>query len=636
MIGLRKGDSILELLPGSSIRVEEKNDILNFDAIEPTYTWPFRLPTAPNSAVLGFPNQLSNNQNALRDFPDWELTLNGNTWRKGILSVESANDEFIEATFKARAGVLSQYKDRPIAELIDVTHTFPSSDPADLESYNSSLNSPVIFPVIHFWGHHTLYNNNFTGSLKGEYLLPVFRLKYILREIFKALGVEFHDYISSHDNDFSNMVIFHNRRLDTLYDIRANPGSVPPKVPLVPTTMKVQDYLPPISLGDLIKSVRILTCSVADMDSEKRVFKMMSFNRLIKQKPIDLSDKIQSEYEVQRPNVRAFKLQFDNNNSDQFFHTEQPTGNYRGEVANESDLVTVNSPQTDDYVFVKLENLYFKYIYDTIAKEHYWVTYQTPFHSNDVKDGESITSKLLPVHKSRYLDFFPVLGSTVLKQKKYSISSSGGSPAKVRISPIPSPATISEKIKLIEVSEDEQYSEQKWYDITEVNGSQGYIEINLDYVVDADTKVILRKTHDFYFPVVGGDVSYPEHGLENRDLGARVAVYHGMQEEISSNKLNAMMLSDPLNNKSTAVANHAIRFVQSRSIYGFVWRRMRSWMINTSLMVGELKLNAQDISEANLLKGVYLNIGAKCIFRKIKVSLQSNGSNLHNFEGYKG
>jgi hypothetical protein len=615
MISLKKEGTAIILPPGQSVRIEDRNDVLNFDTIDPVISWPFNLPTEPNAQAFGFPERIDSTVKTLREY-DAEVLLNETPWKTGILKIQKASKSTITANFRGRSGVLTQYKDTPIAELVTAIITYDTIDPAvEIPLFNAAANSPVVFPVIGLQGK-TAYHPLNVGSAK----MPCFRVAYILKQIFITLGLDYISEVSALGNDFKKWIIFGNKGFTTFPS-----GDLPATIP-------VADYLPAITLSDFLKSIRTLDATTESVQNDNNRFTKSSFDKVLTDPLfVDYSDSLHgspASEEIKKPNI---SLSFDS--ADRFVNTDAIEGNYIGELADLAALLVVASPSRDDIHFLLQENAYYKYLYDEVNDELYWAEYASPFQSLVNTDAQALTSKISPCHKRDYYV------RTVDAAAAPVISDNAG---KVRITYSLPPVSIGFGIEptfiYMENLTDEsvgKYKTGRWYAITGWSfAATVVIDVALDFVDVGTCEVFVKVEQDYFVPIVEGEFGASDLVTMGNSNAPRIAIYHGIQEYRSTTTEYAYSSCDPYNSKGAKIGTEAIRFVQSDSLVKTYWKKAILFMANTRLVTGQFFLDIQQLQAFDVFTKCRIN-GVDLIIRLLKSIHTTDGLQKQDFEGYK-
>lgn len=618
MIGLRKNGKLVQLFPNQQLKFEDQNDPFNFEIIEPFISWPFEVPTEPNNELFNFPNSIDNPQKSFPSSPA-DVLLNGNTWKSGELEPYKSSDESILMNFKGRSGGLGSMKDKMIGELFSHEFSFSGTTKAYFDSVNDDPKSPVFFPTIQLYGYPFLFND-FESTLSFKF--PVFRLETIIDLIFEQTGIRFINEFDTSDGVFSKFVIFGNKVVD---------HSTP-----LNSSISLEDYMPDITLSELLASLRALFCAKGLISDSNDSISLKGFNRIINKPSVDYSDNLVGKIESEKVN-HSIGVQF--SGSDNEGIPEAPhSGTYRGEVGNESALSTISGPSIDDYAFCLKENQYFEYVYDEVTSSYRWIPGQLPFQPVNPNADSVLESKLNPVGKTRYHYMYPGAHYSPMPDLEFQLVDNGS--GKVRIIAADSSSGGSNIFPpfYVQLLDQDVYSPFVFYEITAVGSVNGKeADLALDYIQDTTAKILIRKELDFFVPYIYEFPLAPRwfpNVYKTKTKTSYVMMHHGLQEEISSSNTYGYASSDSINSKGNLVGPAAIRFHEKDSFYLKYWKNFDYFINHTRLIHGFLKFDINQLLSFDIYKKVRLK-GVDFIIKKIKSAVTSNSVEDQEFEGYR-
>jgi hypothetical protein len=637
MISLKKEGTAIILPPGQSVRIEDRNDVLNFDTIDPVISWPFNLPTEPNAQVFGFPDRIDSTVKTLREY-DAEVLLNENPWKTGILKIQKADKDTITANFRGRAGVLSQYKETMISELVNATIPTGTRDASvEIPLYNTSPNSPAVFPV---FNHATTSDNIVLSRFVGDkaagifnhpneygWFVPFFRVNYIIKSICQYLGYEYHEYLSNRGSGFENWVISGNIGFYT------SPSTD------MPVNINVSEYLPDITLGDLFKSVGALVGGRFAIKPEAGIIRLSSFNSIISDPLfVDFSDQVTGKITSEKVEKVTYSPLFGISNDD-LINTDQPAGNYLGSVANVASLPSIASVEVGDYQFCELENMYYRSVYDAIENEEYWLEYLSPFQPKKTEgDTKLVESKIIPVQKKDHYTF--------PKQSNIKFEDNGS--GKIRLLLARSPSSTIADIRAIQLTgfsldsnNADVYSEQKEVGVlafASVSTHPAWMDVDVDIAGATDIgscSVTIKWNDNKFIPHITGKerIYYINNGVDARTTEPRLSIFHGMQPD-QADVNYAYASSDNIDSKGNLLTGISIRFVLGTNLNSFYWDYINYFTSITRRITGQFSLDIQQLQAFDVFTKCRIN-GVDLIIRLLKSIHTTDGLQKQDFEGYK-
>ena len=142
-----KGEA-LDLKQGQEIEFLQDFNIFNFEAVEGTKALSFNLPyTNKNRRLLAFADRPASR--TINAQYDCLIEVAGILLYEGVLKVNTGQERNdYRAYFLANAGVLAEFKDVLISEIVNEVITFSGVDYSNLNEY-LSVNSDIVFPTIH-------------------------------------------------------------------------------------------------------------------------------------------------------------------------------------------------------------------------------------------------------------------------------------------------------------------------------------------------------------------------------------------------------------------------------------------------------------------------------------------------------
>ncbi len=607
MIGFEINGAQLKLSSQQQIRVEDQNDIMRFDISEPFVTWPFLLPAAPNQVVFNFPNDIDNPQNSFVE-TEGVVTLNRNTWKKGILSAEKASDDEIETEFTSKAGVLAKYKDTLIGEL--VTGTFEVEfTKTDTELINLDTKSMVCYPIIAVG--EKLYNYPDPNNIDDR--LPIFKVKLLLKNILRNLGYDYLDFLTTTGSDFDKLAI--TGLVVSSYLRYANPVG----------TQLTSDYVPQIKFGDLMGLVSGLFCAKNIVNNESLYIKSISYDRTMTLTADDLSS-VLLKGSVSEKYKNTFGLSFAGDEQDGVYD-HAPSGQYKGALYTEATLYS-QSPDLNDYYFITTRNRYYKWVEDDSGSA-YWRADRFPFEALNPEADSVVKIPAIPVEKVRRL-YTDATGGAIVDNGSGKVriehSAGGRNVGAISVG------------KIIRLLGQDVYSSYTDYVVTASDpyASPEWTDIDLDFISEVDAEVEIVEIYDFYFPRVNAENVYEIESRETQTKPTKTYMmyYYGLQSNIGSTETYAYASNDCYTSGGSSLGGHALRLVHSNGLFDGYWKRFVHFAKNTRLWKGRFLLDDNELLSLDIFRPKIMN-GVKFILRRVKSVVGTKAIDKTEFEAYR-
>ena len=267
-IELADGSGRLDLFPKEGIPFEQSFNLYDFEHIEGTKSWSFKLPkTANNVKNCGWIN-VSNLRTDFKNSYRVNVYLFGDLWKIGLLYFLEDYPTYWSVHFAGEAGLLKQLFDDK--ELVDfsfpkITSIADTYAHAKLAAEEGPSEHPYTFAEVYIpnaqndglipsYLNPNKYNfstgiwEGFISNVGGGFapLCPFPYVKQVLEVIGNELGVHFAGELWN-DTEFERLVFFNTQCLNTLVD------DVPEGAPV--DSIDVNNHVPKVKVTDLLINI---------------------------------------------------------------------------------------------------------------------------------------------------------------------------------------------------------------------------------------------------------------------------------------------------------------------------------------------------------------------------------------------
>ncbi len=626
-VGLSYNGRQLLLDEAFTIDWQVEDDLLDLDRLGQGHSWPIQIPIRGNEWVFLFASDPARSKNMFKTYDGFAITFGGNLWWSCSLDLLGVTDDglFYEAELSTVESAIMEVKDKSIREVINATIALPDAtglpDPITFTEIDAEFNtetSGMVFPMVHFYGKKRILNK------ANSFLLPFFRLDYLLKVLAESIEYRFvNDYKVSTSN-VSRIVIFHNRILPT------DSSSVTELTneytfEKLNYLVQVGNYLPDFTVADFLKEAAYLTGSSLEVDAEEKTITLSSVRRGLTgtANVLDITADTSDQVVTTRAQITNIKLTWENISEDETLTVPDILeGNYVGEYDSRADYVAASGKVDNDYAFCLLENSYYKYT-DADGVNFYADPFQE--YSTGGENVLEIPIKSVPCRKDRY--------SYSYFEKPLTITDNGAGKVRITGTTTSMGISTSDKVRIKESSSTPSYSQEFWLQVLTVTST--YIDLTIDHVIDADlTAITVQQEENYYFPVVGGVMHYPENQEESLTFAGRVAIWHGKQAPITGGGTYAYASCDNYKSDGSAVRDYSLRFTQTdnmfESVYEAVYnlvKESRIVKLYTDLSVEDIKTLFQKRKRARFKRGIIR-------VRQFRGTLQGGRIRNQEIEGY--
>ncbi|MFY0628223.1 MAG: hypothetical protein JXR07_18130 [Reichenbachiella sp.] len=604
MIGFYKNNEKIITSGDSNIKFEELHDILSVKTNDPSFTWPFAIPSEPNLKTFNFPNSIDNILNGFES-EEGHTTLFGNKWKDGLVKVSSTKGNFFNIVFSGKSGVLSKYGDKTITEILGNTL---------IEWGNfEDVDNQIVFPEVAFKDFNGFYNHDLSTII-----IPFFKLHYIMKKVFYSLGYSFVDEITSNDNDFKKASICCNRvEHYWLYN---------ELIPIVDQEWKIKDFLPDWTLSEFIQSIKILFCCTVDISPEDKTITFTTFDRLKSKPPAHYS--LTGDIESAPNEVSNFGLSF-SGGVDEGVHQSFPSGDYKGSVNDFDSLSDISSPSIGDYAFVSFENRYYEYVEDVVLEEQLWTHSHFPFHPYNPNSENLLKTSFIPL--ARMTREYISLSSS------HNIEDNGS--GKVRVTGLYLVTGVS-----VFLREQDQYSTHTAYTVTDYDADALHFDLDLNFINPVSTKIEyyisiadryrILIPEPLYYPTTLDQVSHEQKKADSKSENAYITFYHGYQDNIGSTETYRYASPDNLDSNGIQIGNDCIRWFESNNWTTRFWKGFLLFSSTTRILKGTFDLTVDQLKNFDIFKVARIN-NINVLLRKLKLTSGKKSFKKQEWEGYR-
>lgn len=425
------GSGRLDLMPGEKISFEESFNLYDFEHVEGTKSWRFRLPKTPNNYRLTKWQGLTHLRKASKKYISVRVNVLGELWKTGQLRFLSEEDTYWNMYFAGDIGVFSSIigersiRDFTLTEVTSIPDIYAHAKAAaeggpDTFAYTfaevyvpNAQNDPLIpsFLNANSFNFSTGEWIGFVGPVGGGYapLCPFPYVKNVLMEIANELGITIAGDLIN-DEEFGRLVFFNTQCLNTIVD------DVPQGIPV--NEIKVKNHVPDVPFSELLVGLSQLFNQIVEYDPISSVLFFTSRESLLNS-AVESSlrygtvSKVKSLYEE----VRSYSLSYDFNQED------LDRIQHNGTISDLGGIVNEEAGTKLEIAFSTLPTLQWGDPYDENAASSLALNDDVPkqfLFFRGFKKYPMVTSPVIPEvpYVSSDLSYTPATGSTL---DKYSL-----------------------------------------------------------------------------------------------------------------------------------------------------------------------------------------------------------------------
>lgn len=637
MISLRKENRYLKLFPGTTIPWEIENDLLDYDFIGQSYSWPWELPREGNEFFFDFAGDADSPVNGFKVYDGFEVCFNNNVWWRCSLELL----ESFGATYQVQLSVINSQLDAKkatsIRELVTAELAY---DFAVKAAWDHTASDRVVFPVMWFYND---YQVTLLNPANLVYMCPWFQILYVLKEALKPLGYTLVNNAVAYNDDMFSAILCTTQAAD--FPVSGN--------------IAVAEWLPEMTLAELISDCQVLFACDVVVDPDAATVELRSLNHMLKREAVDVTDYLDEAAPAKKAPFTDVVIGF--NTEDDALLAQTPEtliGRDRGTFDQVSDFDSLVVLAENDYAFIRAENAIYKAFKSAgqVFVDYYCEALQK--NATAAASKKELTLKLMPVMKTKYvyLDLEAKLEirdpgvdpEVFIRGEGFEnwLTSDG-----IITLDFFGYLTTAMEVKFIEEGGSEVYP-RKWHTILAIDYDDHWIKLGLDYTDNRNvSRVIFRLANDFYAPILGtrsnnensfvNDFYAPTLGRRNPTAKrpGYVSIFHGRQEGISGAPVLAAAdypyaSADPYNSQLAMVGEVAIRATEENSLLKTTWQALRSFLQSTRL----LKLTGR-LSETMLRNlsatGIGRWKGGTFVFTKSSCQLTEDGLSAQEIEAYR-
>lgn len=658
MISLRKDGQEIKLYPDTVIDLEIECDILNFDEVEGTFTFPFTVPNdseGNNRRILGFPDIVeSRSFHKTKQLEGWELCFGGNVLYKGTLVVEDQNERSFELVFYTGASQISEFSDKKIKDII--SHVIEHGlSPEDFKAKYYGKDGEFVFPWLFFrdypWNRR-VYERNLPINYE-EPNSPQFKLWYVLEKLFLDINFPLRDKGLLRSSVFRNIIVFSNAT--TVYRVLRN------QIVGDKDRLFLKNYMPDITFKDFIQSLRYLFGFVFIFSQQERECSVKLIKDIINDTfAIDWTKKTTTDRRIKDESYNPIVFRFDflenyarEGENPDFEELEQysklPT------VVNLSDLGTPED--FDATAMVLSENSWYWVNFEKSDRNRpsrpgtedvKWEKFSDavfPFHEID-KNGKEFASKVVPMRRDdafvrglRNVNIRNNNGkirisynATTIYRPRQDVRdglrrlSYGARPSGDIVAPI-IPVQTGDYVMVISPDS----VEKVWAICTasKVDGTlnQNWADIDLTYQEDTDgAEILVREDLGMQLPDWSGLQS-----ATRSTAPPYLLLYHGFQPNNANTSTYPYASPDNYNSLKQRIGDLALRWNGRDGLIEHFWTEFLSLRKTHKVIVFQIQLDFMDIFNFDPTKKVIIR-GNTYLVKKISVPLRMDGIGIAEVE----
>jgi len=362
MIELRIAGGTLNLLPDTTITIEEKNPAYlgeNVDVLTGEYSYPFTLPLdAHNRSLLGYPDRLDGGTLLARKLPA-QLHLAGNLRIDGQLFLEEPSRTRVKVFIASNS--LLDVKDKNLNEITTRSYELGNEN-ADILTYLQTVSQDPLsydFSVFPFYNRTLVsdpdvspwqpyaYHNYFdpgTSQFTADGPISIFpRLEVVLEDVMAATGYAFTNAFQVGEQ-LRRLVLVNNR------DLRSEAGNIS-------TGVELASLLSNMKASEFVKQLSRLFCLAPFLDVRRRTITLQPLRDLLtRDTQLDWSSYASSDYAYTRGKAALKRMQY-NDSAYQDNPTPDSVISWQADLA-QGELLSDGSPITSRTLNV----IYYNYV----------------------------------------------------------------------------------------------------------------------------------------------------------------------------------------------------------------------------------------------------------------------------------
>lgn len=625
MIALFIKDTWAVLSPEAKINMEVNLDLFSLDARENTHSFEFDMPLEENRGWIGFPERAEFRTDVRKEYAGASLYYRNQLLFEGSIKLLSISGGMASCYFRSHEGAVSRNKDKELAELLE-NISFPEVP------YDSTLlgNSPFVYPLIffqNFYGAQTAFRGLFNAwnVLGAAYqtekpMIPFFKLEYILREIFKKIGLDLL-FSPGFGSDFRKLLVFNNKAQDYYPDAETivRPGKRSrnpfPNWPLYP-----KNHVPEVKLQEFLKILRLSFGLVPVFNLRNNGGRWRLLRDILEDPAyLDWSDKLSPDPELE--------VEDDLLTEPSFTEEEEELWGNLGELEEEridgefDSMASLPAPSITHYnkvYLVRNENSYYKGIRVGRGSRvsYQWERYDAR-QKKKVASAKKNDSGMAFTRMSRHLTF-------KLENTVFSTSSefSGKLMVVIHNSSVGGKLWNNGQIEVL----------GRWHNILKITSDKEQTVIHLDlnndlgYENESVSDVWYKEEANNYFPALGIKGTSSAQDIENTGFTPRFLFWHGLQPSIPAGLPNYPMASTGnYDSRGNKLGSFALRWAGTGGMYEQLWKPVNEFYSKSRLYKYKGILTLTDLETLQADQKIMIQ-GNMFVPAKIRMELDNTGA----------
>lgn len=347
----------------------------------------------------------------------------------GTFTLIKASPKVYEGVFAADVSLLAEHKDKQLADLLAaLEYEMPGRTLASLNALNTG-DHPVAFPEVKF--ANRIYNRYINGAYVVEQsqatlgLIPFFKLMYVFEEAVKAIGWTVNADWFAPFPDLGKLLLGNEREIigaTAQYggepfpvDYGVTFDGVPiPTIELpalseieLPEKLRVVDYIPNMTFGELLASLRGLAGLLIEADGKFKRINISFVERVTESPQVDdITDFCEPLPEVSPAEGESYRFSF--GDEDDPLTRNQPKNasgyNPAGEVISPAEIGEAQN--ANDLRFVVSLNRYFAALFNSDTQTLQWQSFAHANWPLIIGNGKKeVATAFSPFHADYELDF---------------------------------------------------------------------------------------------------------------------------------------------------------------------------------------------------------------------------------------
>ncbi|WP_250632051.1 hypothetical protein [Rhodoflexus caldus] len=347
----------------------------------------------------------------------------------GTFTLIKASPKVYEGVFAADVSLLAEHKDKQLADLLAaLEYEMPGRTLASLNALNTG-DHPVAFPEVKF--ANRIYNRYINGAYVVEQsqetlgLIPFFKLMYVFEEAVKAIGWTVNANWFAPFPDIGKLLLGNEREIvgaTAQYSGEPFPidyGVTFDGVPIptiqfpalseieLPERLRVVDYIPNMTFGELLLSLRSLAGLVIEADGKFKRINISFVERVTESTQVDdITDVCEPLPEVSPADGDSYRFSF--GDEDDPLTRDQPKDasgyTIAGEVISPAEIGEAQN--ANDLRFVVALNRYFAALFNSDTQTLQWQSFAHANWPLIIGNGKKeVATAFSPFHADYELDF---------------------------------------------------------------------------------------------------------------------------------------------------------------------------------------------------------------------------------------